>query len=149
MIVSKKSRYAMRAVFELAKQHGQGPIKISEIAKNQAIPARFLEVILCQLKQAGYVESTRGREGGYKLSHDPSELSVGTILRYFQGLQEPVDCIGDNPKERCPLRSNCVFVPMWEDMQKAISGVCDATTFADLVKREKECLASATFDYAI
>jgi Rrf2 family transcriptional regulator, cysteine metabolism repressor len=151
MSVSKKSKYAMRAVFELAKHFGQGPVKISDVAKEQVIPPRFLEVILCQLKQGGFVESKRGSEGGYYLVHDPAKLTVGTILRYFNGLQEPVDCIGDNPKEKCRLKNNCVFIPMWDEMRKAISGVFDSITFSDLVEKEKQCCSEAgkTFDYVI
>jgi Rrf2 family transcriptional regulator, cysteine metabolism repressor len=149
MIVSKKSRYAMRAVFELAKQYGKGPVKIGEIARVQAIPPRFLEVILCQLKQGGYVESVRGKEGGYMLARPPDSLAVGTILRFFQGLQEPVDCIGDNPKENCPLKETCVFVPLWEDVQKAITGVTESVTFQGLVDREKKMVEEKSFDYAI
>ena len=143
MIVSRKSRYAMRAVFELAKRNGMGPIKISDIADKQAIPPRFLEVILCQLKQGGYVDSVRGKDGGYMLKMPPDTISVGSVLRFFQGLQEPVDCLGDNPKEKCPLSVNCVFMPLWEDMSKAISGVCDSVSFQTLVEKERENCGSA------
>lgn len=151
MVVSKKSRYAMRAVFELAKRYGMQPVKISDIASEQAIPPRFLEVILCQLKQGGFVDSKRGSEGGYYLIQQPGELTVGRILRYFNGLQEPVDCMGEKPKEKCPLKAECVFVPLWEEMGKAISGVFDAVTFGDLVEKEKiRCaVAEKAFDYAI
>jgi Rrf2 family transcriptional regulator, cysteine metabolism repressor len=149
MIVSKKSRYALRAVFELAKRFEQGPTKIAEIARLQAIPPRFLEGILCQLKQGGYVESVRGKEGGYLLTEHPEKLTVGTVLRHFQGLQEPVDCIGDKPKENCPLKANCVFVPMWEEIQKAISNVCDSMTFQDLIDREKLLCKDTVLNYAI
>lgn len=137
MLISKKSRYALRAVFELSKRKGDGPVKIADIARPQIIPQKFLETILCQLKQAGFVESMRGSDGGYLLTRDPEALTVGEILRTVQGLPDPVDCF-DEETSKCPLRPNCVFVPMWDDMRKAISSVYDATTFGDLVKREKE-----------
>lgn len=150
MIVSKKSKYAMRAVFELAKNYeGGGPVKISDIAARQAIPPRFLEVILCQLKQGGFVDSKRGSEGGYYLTHEPKTLAPGKILRYFQGLDEPVDCIGDNPKEKCPLRENCVFMPLWDELKSAISNVFDSTSFQDLVDRELENRNNKCLDYVI
>jgi Rrf2 family transcriptional regulator, cysteine metabolism repressor len=149
MIVSKKSKYAMRAVFELSKHFENGTVKIADIAERQAIPPRFLEVILCQLKQGGFVDSKRGSEGGYYLLIDPKTLPVGKILRYFQGLDEPVDCIGENPKEKCALSENCVFIPLWEDLKNAISGVFDSTTFQDLKDREKKNCNNMASDYVI
>jgi len=77
MLVSQKAQYALRAVFELARRHGKGWVKISDIADTQAIPIRFLEVILGQMKQAGFVVSRRGTEGGYMLAVAPGELTVG------------------------------------------------------------------------
>jgi len=139
----------MRAAFELAKRYGHGPVKIADIAEKQMIPPRFLEVILCQLKQGGYVDSMRGKDGGYMLKVEPAKLTVGTILRFFHGLQEPVDCLGENPKESCALSINCVFMPLWEEMSRAISGVCDSMTFQDLIEREKECQGKIALDYAI
>jgi len=138
MIVSKKSKYAMRAVFSLAKRFGEGPVKIADIAEEQSIPPRFLEVILSQLKQGGFVDSRRGSEGGYFMVTPPDQLSVGKILRFFDALKQPVECMGDNPKEQCDLKANCVFMPLWEDLSSAISGVFDSTTFQDLIIKEKE-----------
>ena len=85
MAITQKSKYALRATLELAVRFGQGPISIGEIAKAQAIPARFLEAILAQLKRAGLVESRRGNEGGYVLSRPPARISVGDVLRVVQG----------------------------------------------------------------
>ncbi len=81
MLVSQKCQYALRAIFELAKRTGQGPVKIAEIAEAQAIPVRFLEVILSQLKQGRFAVSQRGSEGGYQLARPPQELTVGEITR--------------------------------------------------------------------
>ena len=77
MLISQKDRYALRALFELAKRHGGRPIKVAEIAAAQAVPARFLEVILTELKQAGFVTSRRGRYGGYLLAREPADLTIG------------------------------------------------------------------------
>ena len=79
MAISQKCQYALRAVFELAKHYGQGPVKIADIAKAQAIPLRFLEVILSQLRQGGFAGSRRGNEGGYLLVRSPREFATGHI----------------------------------------------------------------------
>jgi len=137
MLVPQKAQYALRGVFELAKRFGQGPVKVADIAEPQAIPPRFLEVILNQLKRAGFVESRRGREGGYMLSRAPEALTVGEVLRFVEGPTSPVGCIGAAAKDRCQLFGSCVFLPMWQRVQEAISGVYDGTTFQDLVDQDE------------
>lgn len=77
MLLSQTCQYALRAVFEMAKRSGGGPIKIDAIARAQSIPPRFLAAILNQLKQGGFVESRRGADGGYRLRQAPDNLSVG------------------------------------------------------------------------
>src|SRR5512133_2739522 len=93
MIVTQKCQYAMRAVFELARREGQGPVKINEIAEAQAIPQRFLENILNQLKQSGILESRRGKEGGYLLARPSREITAGMIIRLVEGSICAIDCI--------------------------------------------------------
>ncbi len=85
MLISRKCRYALRAVLELTMCNGQGPVKITDIAEAQAIPARFLEAILSQLKQAGFVASRRGKKGGYFLNCSPDELTMGNVIESIQG----------------------------------------------------------------
>ena len=138
MLVSQKSRYALRAVFELALRHGQGPVKVADIAAAQAIPLRFLEVILGQLKQAGFVESRRGNVGGYLLARFPDRITVGEVLEFIQGPVNLLDCTDGYSKGKCPLLGNCVFLPMWEKVQDAISGIYDNTTFENLVEQQKK-----------
>jgi Rrf2 family protein len=136
MIVSHKTEYALRAVFELAKRFGQGPAKIADIAQKQAIPARFLEVILSQLKQAGFLDSRRGSEGGYFLTRHPEQISVADVIRHTQGPSSVVHCGAVGPKRRCPLYENCVFLPMWNQVQQAMTRVFDGTTFGNLLAEE-------------
>ncbi|KPK49916.1 MAG: hypothetical protein AMK72_03345 [Planctomycetes bacterium SM23_25] len=139
MQLSQRTLYAMRAVFELAKHKGQGPVKIAEVAKAQAIPRRFLEVILSELKQGGFVESRRGSEGGYVLGRSPEELTVAEVIEFLQGPVGPVACLSDESAvAECPLRAYCVFRGMWEQVRDALSNVYKNTTFSDLVKREEE-----------
>ena len=138
MFVSQKSRYALRAVFELAKRWGLGPTKIGEIAKAQAIPPRFLEVILSELKGGDFVDSRRGKEGGYVLRRSPQELTVEDVIRFVQGPIGPVLCVTEEYRDGCPLYGDCVFLPMWTDVREAVSAIYNGTTFQDLVDRARE-----------
>lgn len=155
MILSQKSQYAVRAVLELAKRPGSGPVKASSIAEAQCIPARFLENILGQLRQAGVVESVRGKEGGYRLRRRSGELSVGEVVRLVQGTLSVVDCLspgagnGAGGGSECALRRGCVLLPMWERAHSAMMEVYDETTFGDLVERERAAHASEVINYAI
>ena len=130
----KKHQYALRAIYELALRNGDGPVKISEIAKAQAIPLRFLEVILNQLKGSGFVNSRRGFYGGYYLVTPPEKISVGDIMRYMQGTVDPMACMDCVSRNDCPLDNNCPFLPLWNRVSSAIFAIYDTTTIADLLK---------------
>ena len=132
-MVSQKCQYAIRAVFELAKRKGGGPVKISDIAEAQAIPPRFLEVILNQLRRAGFVHSRRGATGGYFLVRQPESMTVGEIVRFVEGPLAPVACMTDKSAGACALDGNCAFIGMWRRVAAAISEIYDGTSFQDLV----------------
>ena len=149
MLVSQKCQYALRAVFELAKRHNQGLTKIASIAQRQAIPARFLEVILSQLKRGGFVESRRGKHGGYYLVGSPEALSVGKVIRFVQGPIGPVACVTGDHSNECPLQGECVFLPMWEKVGSAVAAIYDTTSFRDLVAQETEKVYEYVPNYAI
>jgi Rrf2 family cysteine metabolism transcriptional repressor len=139
MQVSQKCLYALRAIFELAKRKDEGPTKIADVAEAQAIPQRFLESILNQLKQAGFVESYRGSNPGYILIRSPDDLAVGEIIEFVEGPIGPTAClIGKSNFNECPLRSECIFMSMWEEIHNVISEVYNRTTIGDLVRRENE-----------
>lgn len=144
MLVNQKNQYALRAIFELARHQGKGPLKVHEISEAQAIPLRFLEVILGRLKRNGLVKSKRGYTGGYTLIKNPENISVGDVFRYLDESIHPVECVTLNRDENnCPLRGQCSFFPMWEKVHDAIYGVFDQTTIQDLIDsdiiREKHC----------
>jgi Rrf2 family transcriptional regulator, cysteine metabolism repressor len=149
MVLSQRTQYAVRAVLELAKRSGAGPVKACKIASSQYIPLRFLENILGQLRQAGVVDSQRGKEGGYVLARPASEVSVGEVIRLILGSVSAVEC-ADGPAGRsCSLRAGCVLLPMWEKAHGAMMDVYDGTTFADLVEQERTATACEVSDYAI
>lgn len=136
-------------MFELAKRHGEGPVRIVDVAKKQAIPPRFLEGILNQLKQAGFLRSVRGARGGYEMALDPAEITVGDMLRIIEGPFEPTACVSDDNPEDCPLFGECVFMPLWKKAADALAAVYDGTTFADLVEQDKQYCRTETFVYNI
>lgn len=149
MALSQKSQYAVRAVFELAKRQETGATRIGEIAEAQAIPRRFLENILNHLKGGGFVESARGRDGGYFLTRQARDLTVGEILRFMEGPLSPVDCGNNAKKDTCPMYGHCPFISLWQRAEKALEGVYDGTTFRELVVDEAEARREGHVDYSI
>lgn len=149
MRISKKSQYALRAVFELALRDYSQPVKIHEIAHAQNIPARFLELILNQLRQGGFVDSRRGKDGGYMIARAIKELTVGEVIRYIQG--EIFLNTGNERKtnRRVSFYSDHAFEKLWKSVNTAISEVCDNTTFSDLIEYEKARKTSIVPNYTI
>jgi Rrf2 family protein len=149
MPISQKTQYAVRAVFELAKRKRIGPTKISEIAEAQAIPQRFLENILNQLKGGGFVDSVRGKDGGYLLAREPNNLTVGEILRFIDGPLSPVECAVPGKKNSCPMNGRCPFRGLWARAERALAEVYDGTTFGELVTQEAEDVGTRSLDFSI
>jgi Rrf2 family transcriptional regulator, cysteine metabolism repressor len=148
-MVSQKCQYAIRAVFELARRYGRGPVKISDIAEAQAIPVRFLQVILNQLRSAGFVQSRRGAEGGYFLAQQPGSVTVGGIVEFIEGPIVPVACMTGKDGGECALHGKCVFIGVWRQAAKAVSDVYQRTSFQYLVDQDAEMRKAASFAYTI
>jgi Rrf2 family protein len=138
MSVSSKCYYAIRAVYALAERGGTLPMKIAEIADREQIPIRFLEVILNQLKGGGFVKSRRGAEGGYQLARAADEITIGEIMRFVDGPIAPVNCVSQSRPKECEFHGECHFFCFWGRVREAISGVVDQTSFADLLKENRE-----------
>lgn len=133
LIPHKRGQYALRAIYELAKRQGEGPTKISDIATAQAIPRRFLEVILNQLKGSGIVASKRGFYGGYFLTKSPEQVTVGDIFRFMQKEQTGLNCIVCVAKKSCPFMEQCAFSNLWHKVKAAAYEIYDDTTMQDLL----------------
>ncbi len=127
MNISVKGEYALLALFDLAVHTSAEPVKIAEIARRQKIPQKFLELILASLKQAGFVESRRGAEGGYLLARTPDAITVGEVLRHMEAKKQSKGSASNNP-----------FAEMWKSVDAAISSVVDRTTFAEIARRWRE-----------
>ncbi len=143
MRIPKKCQYALRAVFELALREPGKPVKIHQIASAQDIPPRFLEAILNQLRHAGFVDSLRGNEGGYMLARAAENLIVGEIIECIQG---PIFIDPDAGKATrdSTFFGDEAFKKLWQEVNSAVSEVCQNKTFADLVEFEqakrKQCV---------
>ena len=148
-MVTQKSQYALRALFELATRSDGGPTRIEDIAKAQAIPQRFLEVVLNELKHAGLVEARRGPRGGYLLARAPRDITVADIMECCQGRFTPVDCLGEAGSADCSLKGDCAFISLWEEVRDAVNHVYESTTLHDLVAREEARLAKTALNYSI
>ena len=131
MNVSVKGEYALQAIFDLSTHPGPEPVRIADIAKRQNIPQKFLELILSSLKQAGFVESRRGAEGGYLLARPSNTITVGEVLRFIEGKSSRSATQGRK-------RDVNPFADLWRQVDQAISGVVDHTTFADLAREWKD-----------
>jgi Rrf2 family protein len=128
----------LRAVFELAKHTGRGPIKISEIADAQAIPVRFLEVILSRLKRSGLIDAKRGFTGGYFLTRSPDQITVADVMTFMQGPERPAACSACVTRPQCPHGSRCAFSAMWNRVNRAVLQVYTETTLQDLLDTERQ-----------
>jgi Rrf2 family protein len=121
----------------LAKRYGGDPVSAAEIAEAQAIPPRFLELILQGLKDSREVESRRGSNGGYVLAVSPQTITVGDVIRSVDGSLAPVNCMSGKGKALCPLNSRCPFMEVWRRAQHAAEQVYDSTTLQDLIDIEQ------------
>ncbi len=147
MAISKRSEYALRAIFELAYRNSGRPVKIHAIAEAQAIPPRFLEAIMSDLKHAGFVGSRRGSEGGYSLAKDVRELFVGDVLQAVQGQLSmgPGSGAVDHGKNR---KGDAAFSQYWQKIDQAVQSLFAETSFGDLAETERAKLETV-LDYCI
>jgi Rrf2 family transcriptional regulator, cysteine metabolism repressor len=141
-MISNRCTYALKAMLELALREGEGPVSIGEIAREQGIPARFLEAILRQLKQAGYTRSARGKVGGYQLARPANGVRTGEIIRLFEG---PLLAPGGPPP---PGAGPDPLAALWRQAEAALAQVYDAMTFAELA-RQAAAARKLGVDYAI
>lgn len=137
MKISTKGRYAVRVMLDLALHNTGEYIKVKQIANRQGISEKYLEQIIAILNKAGYVKSTRGAQGGYRISKDPGNYTIGMILRLTEGSLNPVACLDDENNE-CERCDTCETLEVWKQLADAINGVVDHVTIADLVEQTQK-----------
>lgn len=134
MRVSKKTDYALRALFTLVEHHGGAPIPIRELARRNDVPKRFLEQIMLSLKAQGWVDSTAGIRGGYFLAKSPEKITLGQVVRHFDGILAPIDCVSVTGYVRCSQEPVCRFRRVFFDARNYVANLMDQATLAEVAK---------------
>jgi Rrf2 family protein len=139
-MISKKTKYALKALIYLAREYDQGPILIADLAQEERIPKKFLELILLTLKNNGVLQSKKGKGGGYYLGRPPAKISLGEVVRVLEGPLAPVPCVSVMAYakcEECLDEQTCGIRLVMKDVRDAIADILDGTTLADVLEREE------------
>ncbi len=132
MKISTKGRYALRVMMDLAINSSEKFISLKDIAKRQNLSNKYLEQIIAMLNKAGYLETARGNNGGYKLSKKPEEYTVGDILRATEGDLAPIYCLTEEGS--CDKKANCKTFSFWKGLDDTINEYIDSKTLEDLIR---------------
>jgi Rrf2 family protein len=137
-MLSKKAKYAIKALLALADSDREEPIRIADLARAEQIPPKFLELILLGLRNQGILRSRKGKGGGYQLAREPSEIFLGQIVRMFDGPLAPVPCASQTAYQRCADcrdEAVCGVHLAMKEVRDATARVLDGTSLASLRKR--------------
>lgn len=132
MRLSRKTDYALRVLMTLVDRWGQGPVSMSELARLNDVPKKFLEHIMLDLKSQGWVESSPGRTGGYALAESPERITLGQVVRHFDGVLAPVGCVSQSHPEACSQSATCRFRRVMLDVRNATAAYLDGATLAQV-----------------
>jgi Rrf2 family protein len=138
MKLSKKGEYALRSLINLgiAAEMSRKLVQVSELAESEQLPVKFLEQILHVLKDAGIIESQRGKFGGYRLARPARKIPIGEVVRLIDGPLAPIGCVSLSAYEpcTCPDEAHCGLRMLMVDVRNAIAGILDRYTLADVVE---------------
>ena len=132
MKLSTRSRYGTRILLELARHVDNSPLQVSEISKRQNIPAKYLEQLIRTLKSAKLIKSTRGSKGGHQLNQPAESISIGQIVRLFEGQTDLVECV--STPDKCDMADECRVRSVWMEATEALYQKLDKVTIADLLE---------------
>ena len=136
MNITSKGRYALRVMLDLAQHPDDGFVSLKTVAERQGISMKYLEAIVGSLKKAELLESTRGKEGGYRLSKAPADYSVEEILHAIEDNLAPVSCIKDGSIQ-CDRAAACQTLPMWKELDEITNAYLNTVTLEDLLTGAK------------
>jgi len=138
MQLSKKAEYGLRAIIQLgmARDLGRELLSVNELAQSNGLPIKFLERVLMDLRTAGYIETRRGKAGGYSLSKCASEIKMGDVVRSLDGRLAPICCASEYAYQRCscPDEAHCGLRMLMIDVRNAIARILDRYTLAQVVE---------------
>ena len=138
--LSTKGRYGLRAMIDLARHHGEGPVLVRSIAERQEVSSKYLHALLASLKAAKLVRSVRGSGGGYTLARPDQDIHVIQILEALEGPIAVVDCVAD--AEVCNRAETCATRDLWTDLSRAFEDTLTGLTLEELSRRQEEKEAS-------
>ncbi len=137
MKLSVKSEYACLALIDLAEHYGDNLRTTAQIAEKQEIPKKFLEQILVTLKYGGYLQSRKGKGGGYWLVKEPGSISLAEIVRLMDGSLAPVDSVSKYFHKPTPISKHKPLLQVFQDVRDYTADKLEKTTFADLIRPRK------------
>jgi Rrf2 family protein len=147
--LSQKTKYALRALQVLSASYGRGPVLISDLAGQEDLPRKFLELILLQLKNNGILESKRGKGGGYRLRRDPKTVTLGQVIRIFEGPLAPIPCVSETAFRKCDECEDiatCGTRLVMREVRDATAQILDHTSLADLARKVEQVTAERARD---
>jgi Rrf2 family cysteine metabolism transcriptional repressor len=136
MKLSTRTRYAVRAIIELAQNDSKKPLQLKIIAQRQEISVKYLEQLMAVLRSAGFVRSIRGSKGGYVLAKAPNQIKLNEVLHRLEGTVTTVECVEN--KDSCSRSADCVARYLWMQVDQAIDKVLEAITLQDLVDKSND-----------
>ena len=137
-MLSRKSKYAIKAILALAEHGGAEPVRIADLAREENIPPKFLELILLELRNNGILQSRKGKGGGYLLAREPEDIRLGQIVRLFDGPLAPVPCASQTGYVACadcPNEAVCGVHHAMREVRDATAKILDGTTIASLLRK--------------
>lgn len=137
-MISKKTKYGLKALIYLARHYEEGPILIADLARDESIPKKFLENILLTLKNSGILQSRKGRGGGYYLGRPPRTITFGQAVRVMEGPLAPVPCVSEMAYAKCTECGNeatCGIRLVMKDVRDEMARILDGTTLADVLEK--------------
>jgi Rrf2 family protein len=140
-MISKKTKYALNALVHLAKRRDEGPVLISQIAGTENIPQKFLEAILLDMRNAGFLRSKKGKGGGYYMHKDPEEINIADIMRLFDGPIALLPCVTHQYYEKCEEcvdETTCGIRDVFAELRNETVKLLKASTVAEIIRREKK-----------
>jgi len=136
MKLSTRTRYAVRAIIELAQNDSKKPLQLKIIAQRQDISVKYLEQLMAVLRSAGFVRSVRGSKGGYVLAKAPNEIKLNEVMHRLEGTVATVECVED--EDYCSRSADCAARYLWMQVEQAIDKVLQAITLQDLVDKAND-----------
>lgn len=148
MKISTKGRYALRMLLDLAENKDNGFISLKEIAERQNISKQYLEQIVSLLNTSKLLRANRGKQGGYMLAKNPSDITVGEVLRLTEGSLAPIACLDDEVNQ-CERVEICKTLPMWTGLYKVITDYLDGITLQNILDNYNSRISDSAAHYVI